>query len=380
MFAEARARRLAFRDEHMAVILAKPKPPATDAKSDPHAPVYAMAALYTEKDLTGGNQRMRDAWDRLAGPDKQMTPKEAADAKWHMRGMLRVYYLFYDQSNFFPGRLEPDLQGKMEALFFKYGSYKSTVERAQLKKIWHIQGSENHDMMDLSNAYLALQAVHKLDKYKDEKLPDGHTAAEHVAAWEKYYAQYCLERAKNGLFVEISPTYGKWFLGELVNIFDFAQDPMVKRRMEMLLHLIWADWAVDQLNGVRGGGKTRCYQGRYSQRGGGDSWDRMGRVQFGLESWPWNSHGGLSTLALLTSRYEDNTRVFYTFTDELGEETRLEVGGKLPVPRIDGKPVNLDPETVFDSPYLNSVHGSGVVTIEKGERKLVLDFNEAERP
>ncbi|MDT8391026.1 MAG: hypothetical protein RRC34_11015 [Lentisphaeria bacterium] len=607
--AEARSQRRRFTDEFMEVILADPKPPAAAAKADPQAPVYAMAALYTEKDIPGGNQRMRDAWDRLAGPDKEMTPEEAAEAKWHMRGMLRVYYLFYDKSDVFPGRLEPDVQAKLEELFFKYGSYKSTVKRADLANVWHIQGSENHDMMDLSNAYLSLQAIQNIDAYKDKKLPDGHTPADHVAAWEKYYARYCLERAKNGLFVEISPTYGKWFMGEIVNMYEFARNPVVKKRMEMLLHLTWADWAVDQLNGVRGGGKTRCYQGGYSQRGGGDSWDRMGRVLFGMEPWHWNSYGGLSTLALLTSRYElpdvvmdiafnkgdfepfvyqsirtakvlkspreryvmdpkgggilrysycapesimgswmvdtrsnyaaintqnrwqgvifatgpdarvfpqsvglgnrktyeqhaavqhrnvmvvknhPNARqtgrmrvyfpgefrdkliekdgwvivregeawlgvrvldgkadsieknyefrgpdkskeqmkeasrhdsdclwlwakagnppvafvtsrvgihatlddflaylksheygitegqAFYSFVDDLGSETRLEVGGKLPVPTINGKPVNLYPRKAFGSPYLSADHGSGIVTIQKGKRKLTLDFN-----
>jgi hypothetical protein len=88
------------------------------------------------------------------------------------------------------------VQAKLQELFFLYGCGKSTVARANLKNIWHIQGSENHDTMDLSNAYLALQAVHELDAYKDRKLPDGHTPGEHVAAWATYYARYALERAK----------------------------------------------------------------------------------------------------------------------------------------------------------------------------------------
>ena len=600
IIAEARKQRRAFTDKFMDAILAEPKAPGEDGKIDPHAPVYAMAALYTGKDLPGGNRRLSSAWERAAGKDRKLTPEEASEVKWHMRGILRVYYLFYDKSDFFPGRLEKDVQAKMEEIFFNYGCYKSTVRRAQLANIWHIQGSENHDMMDLSNAYLSLQAVHKLDAYRDRTLPDGHTPTEHVKAWEKYYAQYALERAKNGLFVEISPTYGKWFIGEIVNMYDFTHDPTVKKRMEMLLHLTWADWSIDQLNGVRGGGKTRCYQGSYSQSGGGDSWDRMARHLMGMEAWNWNSHGGLSTLALSTSGYElpdvvldialnkeadepflyqstrpgkvlrspkgvyimdpkgsgiirysyctpasvmgswmldtrttyaaintqnrwqgvifgtePDARVFpqsvglgngktysqhvavqhrnvmvvahhpkanqtgqirvffpgelrerlvekggwaiikegnawlgvrplndqgfelkalkqkkvkegsrqntdgawlwpkadkppvvlvvsrqsahktlddflayleshehsvaagkatYSFADDLGAKTTLEVGGKLTVPRINGKAVDLFPKKVFDSPYVDSFHGSGVVTIEKGDRKLTLDF------
>ncbi len=301
---KARSQRRAFTDAYMEVILTDKKLPKKKDEIDAHAPVYAMAALYTKKDLAGGNKRILDAWNRLAGADKKMTPKEAEKAKWTMRGWLRVYYLFHDKSSHFPGRLKADVQAKMEELFFNYGMYKSTMKRANTDYIWYIQDSENHHMMNVSNAYLALQAVYKNAKYKDKKLSDNHTVAEHVVAWEKYFTHYPLERAKNGLFVEISPTYGKWFVGEFVNMFEFAESASVRKAMENLLHLMWADWAVDQINGTRGGGKTRCYQGSYSQKGGGDSWDCLGKVLFGLKAWEWNSHGGLSTLALLTSRYE----------------------------------------------------------------------------
>ena len=293
----ARAQRRGFRDDYMKKIL---------AERIKHPLVYALAALYTGEDIKGGNEQIRKAWAEAAGKDKKMTVQEAGDekVKWCMRGWLRLYYLFNDKSHFFKGRLEADVQAKLEEMFYLYGRYKSSVARADLKNIWHIHGSENHDMMDFSNAYLALQAVQNLPAYKSRKLPDGHTPAEHVEAWHEYYARYCLERAKNGLFVEISPTYGKWFVGEFVNMYEFSEDPLVRKRMEMLLHLMWADWAVDQLNGVRGGGKTRCYQGSYSQKGGSDAWDRLAGVLFGIEPWHWNSHGGFSMLALQTSTYE----------------------------------------------------------------------------
>lgn len=45
-------------------------------------------------------------------------------------------------------------------------------------------------------------------------------------------------------------------------------------------------------------------------------------------------------------------------------------------PTINGKPVDYAPKKVFDSPFLNADYNSGVVTISKGDRKLVLDFNE----
>ncbi len=45
-------------------------------------------------------------------------------------------------------------------------------------------------------------------------------------------------------------------------------------------------------------------------------------------------------------------------------------------PTVNGKPVNFNkPRMVFDSPYLKSEYDSGVVTIQKGHRKRVLNFN-----
>jgi hypothetical protein len=44
------------------------------------------------------------------------------------------------------------------------------------------------------------------------------------------------------------------------------------------------------------------------------------------------------------------------------------------LPEIDGKPINLNPDMLFDSPFMSSEHGSGVVIIEKGHRKLIIDL------
>ncbi len=48
------------------------------------------------------------------------------------------------------------------------------------------------------------------------------------------------------------------------------------------------------------------------------------------------------------------------------------------MPSINGKPLNMEPELVFDSPFLSADYDSGVVTIRKGQRKRVLDFNKLE--
>lgn len=44
------------------------------------------------------------------------------------------------------------------------------------------------------------------------------------------------------------------------------------------------------------------------------------------------------------------------------------------IPTINGKPVDYAPPNVLESPFLNAVYDSGIVTIKKGEQTKVLDF------
>lgn len=56
-----------------------------------------------------------------------------------------------------------------------------------------------------------------------------------------------------------------------------------------------------------------------------------------------------------------------------GEQLTFDTSTK-EVPTINGNPVNYAPKKVFESPFLNADYNSGIVTISKGKRKTVLDF------
>jgi hypothetical protein len=240
---------------------------------------YAFSAFYLGKEIDEANLRLENAYKELMQDHAGMNPEAAERFKWQMRWWLRIYYLFGND-------LSVANREKLDNLFWNYACRKSSVKRAGLKYIWVIQGSENHDMMDLSNAFLSLQAIKDNPEYSSRKLPDGFTVLRHYQDWMKYYKEYCRQRALKGFYVEVaSPIYGKYFLPELINIFDFAQDAELKRLMKNLLHATWADWAVDQINGVRGGGRTRAYQGHYSWRGESDSWWAMSKPLIGDSSW-----------------------------------------------------------------------------------------------
>jgi len=246
---------------------------------------FAMACLWLGERLAEGNEAVRRAYAKVIEGTNEvpassgMTPNLAYTQKWRfMRLWLRLYSFYGDKGIRHPRRLDADAQAKMLDLFWHYAAKTSTIHRARPEFIWHIQGSENHDMMDLGNALLCVQALKGAPNYRDRQLPDGHTPGEHYKAWNAYYKLYADERARHRLFVEISPTYGKYFLPELMNIGDLAEDPLLRRKIHMLLTLTFADWAVDQVGGIRGGGKTRSYQGNYSRKGLADSWNRMIRT------------------------------------------------------------------------------------------------------
>ena len=59
------------------------------------------------------------------------------------------------------------------------------------------------------------------------------------------------------------------------------------------------------------------------------------------------------------------------YGDELTFDTNQQA-----TPTLNGRPVNYAPDRVYDSPFLSSDYNSGIVTIRKGSREKVLDFNE----
>jgi hypothetical protein len=251
----------------------------------------AFAGFWLGNDLEAANASLRDAYHGAIGEEETLTPEVAnAQFKWQMRTWVRIYYLFGPDGTRAKSALDAENTDRLETLLWHYGYAKSRVARADLAFVWFIQGSENHDMMDLGNAFLALQALAGKEPYATRTLSDGLPPSAHIAAWTPYYTRYCEERIRNGLFIEVaSPTYGKYLIPELLNIAEFAVDNALRDVTTQLLHLTWADWAIEQLNGVRGGGKARCYQGNYSRRGHSDSWWQMG--QYLLTEGPWTNTG-----------------------------------------------------------------------------------------
>jgi len=124
------------------------------------------------------------------------------------------------------------------------------------------------------SAWLAAQLLKDKAPYNSYTYADGSTVAEQYAAWTEFFKEFIRERARKGLVVECaSPTYCSTIVGFWHDMFDFSDDPDLRALARQILDLWWADWAHDQLDGVRGGGKSRTYPGHYSETANGrDYW------------------------------------------------------------------------------------------------------------
>lgn len=264
-------------------------------------PFYrGWARLYLDRELQGGNADLRAAHAGILRETGQgaaeMTPEIAGDesVKWQMRNWVRVYFEFGETEAPGRGRLDAKTRALIENLFWNYVCARSHLRRADPRAATDIYGTENHEMMHYGNVLMALQALKNLPEYRDRALPEhGHSVREHYEAWNLYYREHCLARARFGCQIELFAEYWKYTMPELINLCDLAEDPLLRHRAHMLLDVLWADWAVGQLNGARGGGRTRIYQdledpsGGEAGRGSGNAWLRMWRILVDHDRW-WN--------------------------------------------------------------------------------------------
>lgn len=266
-------------------------------------PIYrGWARLYLNKDLKEANADIRAAYAGILKETgkgaAEMTPEIAGDddVKWQMRNWVRIYFEFGPGNGPRNGRLEPETLRLIENLFWNYVSNRSHLARASAPAT-DVYGTENHEMMHYGNVLMALQALKNLPDYRDRKLPeDGRTVQEHFDVWNKYYKEHFVARGRYGDQIELFADYWKYTMPEIFNMRDLAEDPLLRKQADMLLDVLWADWAIGQLNGARGGCRTRIYQdvkdpsGGEATRGSEDAWLRMSRFLRDRDDW-WKRGG-----------------------------------------------------------------------------------------
>lgn len=248
---------------------------------------YALAAYWRNQDTNVADAGLISLLNdvvEFTDPDTEVTYNKTAyqddvdNAHFHWNGYLlaRIYFYFSSSSRYFPGRMSAAAENAVLQMLWDWLLTECAIEYADPADVHLAWGSENHDAQQWVSLWSACQIFKDLPNYQNLTFTDGSTPIQNAAAFDEYFKAYCRERSLKGGTVELgSPTYVKYTLNCWLNLYDFAEDPELKNAADMLLDIYWADWALEQLDGQRGGSRHRSYPGAPSiteTGGAGHSW------------------------------------------------------------------------------------------------------------
>lgn len=218
--------------------------------------------------------------------DVYIDHKECRDDRdsfyWSIDVFTRIVEFFGKNGTIAPGRLSEAAEKKFIEMSYCWCKNNSDPAKAEFKecKTWNVWESENHHIQTFSTAW-HLSKLMMADEHGSARVyDDGRCAESHYKMWSEYIKQWLSERAKKSLFVEsANGDYACETLKGVYNIYDFTDDTKMKELAKNLLDLYWATWAEEQINGVRGGGKTRVYP------------DWLVRGEDGLKNWAYYTLG-----------------------------------------------------------------------------------------
>lgn len=250
-------------------------------------------------------------------------------AEWNQRGLaghwnLSVTHFLLRCYNTFSAQAEGDKNGRLEkrtADALLQVLWDRTIHENDIyitrNSTWALDGSENHDLDSKVASLLASKIFMEHPDWAGKVLPntgrgsgsgywfhqDGdihvygpegladwrgddqkdYVSRDHYEAWVEYFHRFVVDRAKSGFFLEkASGHYMTYTMGYLFDMYTWCGDETLKRATGDLLDVIWTEWAVDQLHGVRGGAKTRYkYQPNSTPEGIRDSFSGIGQFFFG---------------------------------------------------------------------------------------------------
>jgi hypothetical protein len=116
--------------------------------------------------------------------------------------------------------------------------------------------TENHWVMYYTGMYLAAQTW---PGEEGTRWFNGKSSLENFREAEGYLRGWIDVTSRQGQMEFDSPTYMSLFLGAMVVLREFAADPVMQRRADMMVDLLLADFAAEHLHGNFGGAHSRDY-------------------------------------------------------------------------------------------------------------------------
>ncbi len=288
---------------------------------------FAMRALWNDEQPDAAAAALIEYGDFYAANRGARNDRDSF--YWPADVLCRIVELFGRRGTVAPGRLPSAVEDRILDLMWLYAkenSYANSLDdvyavyrawrwnehqqrgfpplpaSAEVPRsgTWDVLESENHHLMKVSTLWHFCKLLAADPAYRDRPFDDGLTASEHFAAWTAYAEQYLAQRARKGLFIEMGNcAYGVHTLKGIYNFHDFGGG-LLQERARMLLDLYFATWAQEQIDGVRGGGKSRVYASGNDRRGasriGAFMWFYLGLGR------PHGPAGELATVATSTYR------------------------------------------------------------------------------
>jgi hypothetical protein len=248
---------------------------------------YPPSGLWRDEDFALAaywlGQRVPEADRAIVHEFRQEFPAAMKEAEnsfhWHAYLLERIYFLFGPTGQRAAGRMGAEAQHALLEMLWQWAGPNCRREMTLPERDFWYWGSENHHAQAWSSFWGAAEIFARHPDYQRRRYADGTTPADMARAFTEYFIRYARHRAATGLLVECNSDYNKYTLGGWYNMADFASDPRLRRQMTRLLDLYWADWAIEQLDGVRGGSRHRCYPGAGSTEGSsgqGAAWYHFG--------------------------------------------------------------------------------------------------------
>ena len=259
-----------------------------DKEKPTHEQLYA--GLWLGKDLEWMNIEIQR---HLSGEREDLGGHGAFAFSWSLFAapwLTRTYLTFGPGEGALNNRLSKKTEDMILEKLWDLTKDKNDIHWARHRNPWWMDGSENHDLNGVVYNYLSSMIFKGHPDYRDRIYPNaGHgggpgywfhmhgaeyfygpygnaelsdggeyRAEDHYEAWGHVLNDIMQERLRKGIFLEhASPGYMNYTLSYLKDVYAFSSTPSLRKLTEGFLNVIWAEWALETINGFRGGAKTR---------------------------------------------------------------------------------------------------------------------------
>jgi hypothetical protein len=222
--------------------------------------LFASRAFYLNEQLAEANQALEEMCRYHL--DRRQTLLEIHSFPGAIRYLAQFAQFYGPEGTRARGRLSEATYRVLLTTMWEWAKVKSTVAASVVDDAhtWTMTDSENHHANHFASCWAVTNYLASVAEYRDRPLDDGYTAAAHREAWTTYLREYLRERGRKGMTIEIdSPSYASATLSAVYCLYDLSDDPILKRLASDYITLSWALWAQQQIDGISGGAKTRCY-------------------------------------------------------------------------------------------------------------------------